>query len=318
MTGCNLRRPEHDPLVLPSLLSSVLTPHERPAAPDDLASWWPSYRAITRDIELPIDRAIVGASLVDRLGYAFFGGYSEALRSLVANTPRDALLSFAATEEGGAHPRAIQCSLRREGSGWVLDGTKRWVTGAPLAESFLVVARERAPDGPLSVVRVSARASGVSIAELPATPFVPEIPHAEVTFQNVRIEDHDRLPGDGYDAYLKPFRTVEDLHVHAALLAWLLASGHRERWPRRLRERGLATLVATRSLALSDPRSPAIHVATGGVLDQTAALIEELEPCWQTADAELRARWERDRPLLQVASKVRSARLEKAWSILEP
>jgi hypothetical protein len=59
-------------------------------------------------------------------------------------------------------------------------------------------------------------------------------------------------------------------------------------------------------------------VATSGVLDQTARLLDELKPCWQTADADLRARWERDRPLLQVASKVRSARLEKAWSILEP
>lgn len=50
------------------------------------------------------------------------------------------------------------------------------------------------------------------------------------------------LPGDGYDDYIKPFRTLEDVHVHLALGAFLLGDsaphwervepGERARWQR--------------------------------------------------------------------------------------
>ena len=39
--------------------------------------------------------------------------------------------------------------------------------------------------------------------------FVPEISHAEVELDRVKVSDADVLPGDGYDDYLKPFRTIE-------------------------------------------------------------------------------------------------------------
>ena len=43
----------------------------------------------------------------------------------------------------------------------------------------------------------------------------------------------DLLPGDGYDIYLKPFRTIEDIHVHAALIGYLVGVARRLEAPLR-------------------------------------------------------------------------------------
>src|SRR5262245_25603109 len=94
---------------------------------------------------------------------------------------------------------------------------------ASAAQSLLVVASTGNVDGKnrLRVVRVPANAAGVRI-EPAVAPFVPEIAHARVTLDGVRVSAGDLLPGDGYDDYLKPFRTIEDLHVHGALLGYLI------------------------------------------------------------------------------------------------
>jgi acyl-CoA dehydrogenase len=127
------------------------------------------------------------------------------------------------------------------------------------------------------------------------------------------VTGSDVLPGDGYDDYLKPFRTVEDLHVHGAMCGLVLGLCARIEAPRPPRERLLATLVAIRELALADPRSHAVHLALGGVIATVDAAVRELEPSFAALEPETRAAWERDRVLFSVAAKARAARLEAAW-----
>lgn len=298
------------------VLAAVLSPSPVRAFPD-AATWWAHHSAMTSALERPIDRAILGATIVDRLGFAFAGGYAAALSALVPSLPKDMLASLAATEDGGAHPCAITTTLSRDAGGLVLSGKKRWVTLGPEGGVVLVVARiaESAGERPeLVVVSVPASTPGVTITPLADMPFVPEIPHAELTLDRVRVAPEWALPGDGYERYLKPFRTIEDLHVHAALLAWLSAIGARAAWPGPVRERLVALLVTVRALASEDPSSPVTHVALGGVLSTAHALVTELEPYWASAPEETRALFVRDRPLLAIAGKARTARLAKAWS----
>jgi acyl-CoA dehydrogenase len=305
------------------LLARVLWPGDPPPVLERAEDWWADHLEATRDLARPIDRAIAGAARVDRLGFAFAGGYAAALRAMVPDLAEGTLCSLAATEEGGAHPRAIATALSRDASGWVLRGHKKWVTlppsGGAHARAILVVARlePAAGDRPsLRVVRIDAAAPGVTITPLPEMPFVPEIPHGSVSLADVRVDEAQILEGDGYDRYLKPFRTIEDIHVHAALLAWLLAIGARASWPAAIRERLLSTLVATRALSELDPSAPAVHVALGGTIATTRTLVTECDPLWDAVDAPIRARWHRDRPLLDVAGKARAARLESAWRSL--
>jgi acyl-CoA dehydrogenase len=286
------------------------------------AAWWKDHLARTAAFDVPIDRAIVGAASVDRLGFAFAGGYAAALSAMVPSLPRETLASFAATEEGGAHPRAIKTTLTHaQGGGFVLSGAKKWVTLGPDGGAAVVVARladaRSAEDRPrLRVVRVDAGAPGMTITPLEHTAFVPEIPHASIRFDDVRIASEAVLPGDGYDLYLKPFRTIEDIHVHAALWSWLLAIGVRAMWPKELLARATALLVSTRALAAEPATSPQLHVALGGVIEESKALVLAIEPCWSAVDTHLRARWERDKVLLSVATSARVQRLAKAWETL--
>lgn len=261
--------------------------------------------------ERPIDRAVRGGYEADRLGAAFVAGYSGALRALVPDAPLRT--SLCATESGGAHPRAIATRLDPE---LRLVGQKRWSTLATEAELLLVVASIGTDDegrNRLKLVRVSPRAPGVTITAMPPPPFAPEVSHAEIRL-DTQVAPGDVLPGDGYTDYLKPFRTVEDIHVHGAMVGWMLGLAARHAWPHELVERLLAAVAALRSLAAAPPLAPATHLALAGTIATTRELVERAP--WSTLDPDALARWQRDRPLLEVAGKARAARLDAARQAL--
>lgn len=58
-------------------------------------------------------------------------------------------LSFALTEPGaGSDAAAIRTRARRDGSDWVIDGAKQWITGAEKARFFVVFAKTPSIDDP--------------------------------------------------------------------------------------------------------------------------------------------------------------------------
>jgi acyl-CoA dehydrogenase len=276
---------------------------------DSLDDWWTRHQAVAERIEASVDVALAAGFDADRVGYAFGSGYCAAGHALFSGTA-GRRIALCATEEGGVQPGAIQTRLS-EGR---LNGQKRFVTFGSHAEVLLVVCSVGERDGRnlLAVVAIEPR-PGVVIEPLPATPFVPEIPHAAVRFENVAVTPEEVLPGDGYSAYLKPFRTVEDAHVFAALLGMLIRIG-RGSWTTGTVERLLACAAAVRELALADSSSRAVHAALGGTLKQCVEVIDALD--FEAVDAATRSRWERDRRLLKVASSARTARLAAAWERL--
>lgn len=264
----------------------------------------------------PIDDALGGGGAAATPGEAFLAGYRAALHALVPSLPPGRAVCLCATEDGGAHPRAIRTTLTSEDAGFRVRGAKRWVTGGTLADELLVVAsvgEDATGKNRLRVVRIDAHASGVHIEEMPPAPFVPEVPHATVRLEDVRVEAPAVLPGDGYDGYLKPFRTVEDIHVIGAILAWVLAVGERGAWPASALEPLWGVLVGVRALATEDPAAAETHVALTGILALGRLALEATRPHWDMIDPATRSLWERDRVLLDVASKARAQRAETAW-----
>ncbi|HEY0401200.1 MAG TPA: acyl-CoA dehydrogenase family protein, partial [Blastococcus sp.] len=54
--------------------------------------------------------------------------------------------SFALTEaEAGSDPAGLRTTARRDGDEWVINGSKRYITNAPIADLFVVFARSN-PD----------------------------------------------------------------------------------------------------------------------------------------------------------------------------
>lgn len=269
----------------------------------------------------PIRRALLAGARADRLGFAFAAGYTSALallggETLAARGLRLPALRacFAATEGAGAHPRAIQTELRRDGGESRLDGTKNWVTFGHEASHAIVIAREGERDGRpvLRAVLVRLDGPGVLLSETPPPPFVPEIGHAKLTLTGVRVEGHFILPGDGYADWLKPFRTVEDLCVHAALVGYLAGVVRRADGPPRAMAELAAMAIALDALGDADRSAPVTHVALEGVIGLTESFLERRASTFEALPSAERERWERDRPLLGVAGRARGERFARA------
>jgi acyl-CoA dehydrogenase len=299
--------------VLDFLLGAPAKQRELPT----LEAWWSAHRSLAKRFASPVDHAFAAGFSADRLGYAFGSGYQCAGVAMFPAARGNRLTAFCATESGGVHPRAIETALTPEGDGFRLRGHKSFVTFGPAAELLLVVAHRGADDEGrkrLCVVALEP-GEGVSVEPLAELPFVPEIPHAALTL-DVIVSPESVLPGDGYARYLKPFRTVEDCYVHAALLGWLIAVGRRARWSQEQLALLCSMVVTIRALACADPSSPAVHMALGGALLEASRLVAGLD--WEKVDAVTRQRFERDRSLLGVAGKARALRLEAAWRRVAP
>jgi hypothetical protein len=293
----------------------------------DLRAWWRAFQEVPRKWPLSVDQAIVGGFQADRVGYAFAAGYQSALRCLAPSLPADRLVSLSITEEGGGHPRAIKTTLRAAGTegpaarGWRLCGHKKWATLSCDGDVVLVAAStgtDAEGRNELRMALVPLDARGVTVHQMPGTSFAPEITHGELTFDDVCVPPEAVLPGDGYTRYVRPFRTIEDTHVSAAILGHVLGVAVVFGWPRPLREDLLNLAVNLRAIASGDPSAPEIHVALGGFFNAYRTVLERAQPCWQGVSGDVRARWARDRPLLDIAGNARAKRLEAAWRRVLP
>jgi hypothetical protein len=298
----------------------------------DLGAWLAFAK--TCPFSVGVERALWGGFHADRLGYAFTAGYGAALARLFDHAaramklptdrpfpdpPLRGVVALCATESGGAHPKAIATNLEKRGGGMTVTGEKIFATLATAADELLVVAsRGVESDGRnrLRIVRVSPRAPGVSIEPRPETPFAPEIPHAIVRFAGAEVADADVLPGDGYDAWLKPFRTIEDTHVLASTIGYLLGAARAYEWSHGLRAELTSLAHALVDIAARDASAAVTHVLLQGVFRATRRLLGTLDQEWEKASSDERDRWRRDAPLLQVADGVRAKRAEAAWRTL--
>lgn len=297
-------------------LDGLLEHADTPLPIDSAAAWWERWLDAVRRGGSPVAVAVAAAAACDRLGWAFASGYRAALWALLPGLEPSRRVALAATEDGGVHPRAIETRL----AAGRVAGKKRWSTLAPEAESLLVIADEGGEPSTerrqLRLVHVAARGEGVTITPLPASSFVPEISHAEIRFEGALAERVE--PGDAWTAYLRPFRTVEDIFVHVAALAYLVRCARARGWSAELVEGLLALLAAGAALAAADPSSPVTHLAIAGWLDAGRALIDgPVRAAWEGGPADDAAsRWTRDRRLLDVAGAARARRREKARALL--
>jgi glutaryl-CoA dehydrogenase len=115
---------------------------------------------------------------------------------------------FALTEpQGGSDPAAMATTARRDGDGWVLDGAKRWIGLASLADVAVVWARVDDPSGPGGVNAAGQGGSAVrgflvptSTAGFTATPIEGKLSmrasvQCDIDLVGVRLPAEAILPG---------------------------------------------------------------------------------------------------------------------------
>jgi alkylation response protein AidB-like acyl-CoA dehydrogenase len=141
----------------------------------------------------PILPTVLAARLVDRAGSA--AQKAEILPAVADGSQRAA---FAHTEDGARYALAhVGLTARRTGDGWVLDGTKRVVAGAPLADLLVVSARTAGNAGSaegISLFLVAAGADGVSMTGYRT---IDNQRAADIAFSGVAVRADAMLGAEG-------------------------------------------------------------------------------------------------------------------------
>ena len=124
-----------------------------------------------------------------------------------------AIAAFALTEpEAGSDVAAIQTSARRDGETYVIDGRKRFISNAGIADFYTVFAKTGTrEDGraSLSAFVVGSKMQGFSVVQ--RTPLMAPHPIGEIVFKDCRVPAEDMVgnEGDGFQlamATLDTFR----------------------------------------------------------------------------------------------------------------
>lgn len=146
---------------------------------------------------------------------------TEELRRRVLPKARSGewLSAFALSEkEAGSDVAAMACAARRQGSHYVLDGEKTWISNGGIADVYTVFARTGEAPGTrgISAFVVFADDPGFSIAE--RIEVIAPHPLATIRFENCRIPASRLLgsPGEGFKIAM---RTLDIFRASVAAAA---------------------------------------------------------------------------------------------------
>ncbi|QTJ70534.1 acyl-CoA dehydrogenase family protein (plasmid) [Rhodococcus sp. ZPP] len=145
------------------------------------------------DATLFVNMSLVARHLIKR------GTEAQKQRYLVPLIEGTASASICLTEpHGGSDALSPKTTARRDGSDWIIDGSKTFITNAPIADHFLVFARtsgenRRAHGGTCFIV--DAGTPGLTVGSPLKKMSLRSSPTAEVFFDSVRVSD-DQILGE--------------------------------------------------------------------------------------------------------------------------
>ncbi|MFI8975421.1 acyl-CoA dehydrogenase family protein [Nocardia asteroides] len=135
----------------------------------------------------------------------------------------EVVASFALTEPGaGSNPAGLRTRARRDGDDWIIDGQKRFITNAPVADLFVTFARTREAvkgDPGIAVFLVPADTPGVGVGPKDAKMGQEGAWTADVTFDGVRVPDSALVGGAEDVGYKAAMVSLVRGRVHIAALA---------------------------------------------------------------------------------------------------
>jgi hypothetical protein len=232
-------------------------------------------------------------------GMAFLAGYQNAIRCLDVNCPSDELAAFCVSEKGVKKPWDMTTQLSSQGGRKILNGKKGYVMLMPNELDRLYVVAKN-DEGQLCCVYLPSDSLGVSATEPLKAPFVEDIPHSGVSFDQVVISSEQLLDIDGHQQANKPFRYWEDVHVALAMLGWVL----RQQIEARKSLQELSNEIhLIEQLNTSFEETPDYYTLDSiALLDQCHEMIDAGS---KNVSESAQRLWMKDRLLLQMGQKIR-------------
>jgi acyl-CoA dehydrogenase len=131
-----------------------------------------------------------------------------------------AIAAFALTEpDAGSDVAAISTTARRDGETYVIDGRKRFISNAGIADFYTVFARTGTRDdgrATLSAFVVGSKMQGFSVVE--RTPLIAPHPIGEIAFNECRVPAEDMV-GDEGDGFRLAMETLDTFRASVGAAA---------------------------------------------------------------------------------------------------
>ena len=131
-----------------------------------------------------------------------------------------AIAAFALTEpEAGSDVAAITTTAKRDGDAYVIDGRKRFISNAGVADFYTVFARtgtDANGRAALSAFIVGAKIPGLTVVE--RTPMMAAHPIGEIEFKGCRVPAEDLVGAEG-DGFLLAMRTMDTFRASVGAAA---------------------------------------------------------------------------------------------------
>jgi glutaryl-CoA dehydrogenase len=122
-----------------------------------------------------------------------WGTEEQKERWLPAMHAGEAIGCFGLTEpDAGSDPGSMRTQARRDGSDWILDGTKMWITNGTVADVAVVWART--DDGAINGFLVEAGTPGFEAPEMKRKLSLRASVTSELVLRDVRVPEENRFP----------------------------------------------------------------------------------------------------------------------------
>ncbi|REE07400.1 acyl-CoA dehydrogenase [Paraburkholderia sp. BL27I4N3] len=172
----------------------------------------------------PAFRSIVGTNLgIGSQGILIDGTPTQKDRYLPKLASGETIASFALTEpEAGSDAASLRTTARREGDVYVLNGTKRYITNAPQAGVFTVMARTGTADqraAGVSAFIVDADTPGITLGRIDRKMGLKGSHTCDVIFENCRVPAENLIGGVEGKGFATAMKTLDKGRIHIAAVA---------------------------------------------------------------------------------------------------
>jgi len=156
-------------------------------------------------------------------GIVIDGSEEQKKKYLPRLASGEIIASFALTEpEAGSDAASLRTAARRSGNGWVLNGTKRFITNAPEASLFTVMARtnpENKGAGGISAFLVEAPNPGLKLGTLDRKMGQRGAHTCDVIFEDCFVPADALLGGKEGQGFKTAMKVLDRGRLHIAAVA---------------------------------------------------------------------------------------------------
>ena len=169
----------------------------------------------------PAFRSIIGTNNgIGSVGIVIDGTEAQKKKYLPRLAAGELIGSFALTEPGsGSDAASLTTSARREGNVYVLNGAKRYITNAPQAGIFTVMARTDSASkdaGGVSAFIVERSTPGLSVGKPDRKMGQRGAQTADVVFEDVRVPAENLIGGAEGMGFKTAMKVLDKARLHIA------------------------------------------------------------------------------------------------------